>query len=216
MTLTLTGTRPTIRRMLGPDPADGVDVLPTDLGLTARLLARVREGDERARDRLFERFLPILTRWAHRRLPPGARGLADTDDLVQVTLIRALRNVPTFEARREGAFLAYLRTIMMNAVREEIRRSRALLRREHVVSVGRQPVPCELERLIGRERLAAYERGLLTLAEEQREAVLLRLEFGLSHAEIAEALGKPSANAARMTVARAITALAQYLDQHVR
>ena len=177
------------------------------------LLERARSGDARATDRLLGRFLPMLRRWAHRRLPMHARGMAETDDLVQVTLMRALRHVPTFEQRREGAFLAYLRIILVNLVREELRRSRALVAREQEFD-GPGEAASELERLIGRERLEAYERGLLVLDEEQREAVLLRLEFGLSHQEIAEALGKPSANAARMTVARAMAVLARYLDEH--
>jgi RNA polymerase sigma-70 factor (ECF subfamily) len=197
-----------------PDYAEQGPSASADLGATAHLLARARDGDERARELLCARFLPILTRWAHRRLPPAGRGIAETDDLVQVTLVRALRRVPTFEARREGAFLSYLRTILMNSVREELRRSRSLARRHEHAKIPREPVPSELERLIGRERLAAYERGLLSLSEEHREAVLLRLEFGLSHKEIAEAQGKPSADAARMTVARAIHTLAELLDGH--
>jgi len=199
---------------MGLDRAGQGPPASADLGATVRLLARARDGDDRAREQLCARFIPILTRWAHRRLPPGGRGLAETDDLVQVTLLRALRHVPTFEARREGAFLAYLRTILMNSVREELRRSRSLARRHERAEVPREPAPSELERLIGRERLEAYERGLMSLNEEQREAVLLRIEFGLSHQEIAEALSKPSPNAARMTVARALQALAEHLDGH--
>jgi DNA-directed RNA polymerase specialized sigma24 family protein len=42
--------------------------------------------------------------------------------------------------------------------------------------------------------------------------VILRLEFGYSHAEIAEALGKPSPDAARMVVARALVTLGKWLD----
>ena len=47
------------------------------------------------------------------------------------------------------------------------------------------------------------------LGERDREAVILRVEFGYSHEEIAEAIGSPSANAARMTVARALVRLAE-------
>jgi DNA-directed RNA polymerase specialized sigma24 family protein len=102
----------------------------------------------------------------------------------------------------------------MNIVREEVRRSRGLMAREQRFGDARVEPMSELERLIGRERIEAYEQGLLALPEEQREAVLLRLEFSLSHQEIAEALGKPSANAARMTVTRALAVLARHLDAH--
>src|SRR5688572_11599302 len=94
-----------------------------DLETTAQLLAWVREGDPAACERLVTRYLPMLRRWAHGRLPGHARALADTDDLVQVTLIRALGRVREFESSREGAFLAYLRRILLNAIRGEIRRS---------------------------------------------------------------------------------------------
>jgi len=83
--------------------------------------------------------------------------MAETDDLVQVTLIRALRRAPTFEHRREVAFLAYLRTILMNVVREEVRRSRALMAREQEFDVPIAEAASELERLIGRERIEAYD-----------------------------------------------------------
>ena len=89
---------------------------------TATLLTRIRAGDDLAREALVARFLPVLRRWARGRLPVQARSLADTDDLVQVGLVRALNNIDTFEATREGDFLAYMRRTLMNAVRDEIRR----------------------------------------------------------------------------------------------
>jgi RNA polymerase sigma factor (sigma-70 family) len=193
------------------DPSDALST-PAGLESTAVLLERARSGDHDARERLFARFLPILTRWAHRRLPIRARGLADTDDLVQITLIRALNRISAFEPRREGAFLAYLRTILLNAVREQMRRSLRLPPHEELEEDSGRPEPSEFERWIGREKLELYERGLANLPEDQREAVLLRIEFGYTHRQIADALGKPSANAARMMVARALLVLARAID----
>ena len=188
------------------------EIQPADLSRTTVLLDRARGGDHGARDALLARFMPILTRWAHRRLPDRARSLADTDDLVQVTLVRALNHLHEFEPRREGAFLAYLRTILLNAVRDEIRR--ATRRPEHLPLMEHDaPTQAsELERLIGRERLERYEAALAELSEGQREAVMLRLEFGYTHAEIAEALGRPSADAARMLVARGLVELTKAMD----
>jgi RNA polymerase sigma-70 factor (ECF subfamily) len=195
------------------EPGSGALEPSSPLENTTVLLSRARGGDAQARDALFARFLPVLKRWAHRRLPMSARDLSDTDDLVQVTLVRALNRLGEFEPRREGAFLAYLRTILMNAVRDELRRS---LRRgvpvpEDEAAWGASP--SELEALVNREKLERYERGLARLVPDQREAVLLRLEFGYSHAEIAEALGRPSADAARMVVARALVSLAEAIDE---
>jgi RNA polymerase sigma-70 factor (ECF subfamily) len=60
-----------------------------------------------------------------------------------------------------------------------------------------------------------YEEALGALDERQREAVILRIEFGYSHEEVAEALGAPSANAARMIVTRALVRLSELLDGRV-
>jgi RNA polymerase sigma-70 factor (ECF subfamily) len=179
---------------------------------TAVLFDRIRQGDEAARQRLFERFLPILQRWAHGRLPGSARGLADTDDLVQITLIRALNRLTEFEPRREGAFLSYLRQILLNSVREELRRA---TRKPSAASVEENlpdPSPSVIEQAVGSETLARYESALAALPEEHREAVILRIEFDYSYPEIAEALGRPSANAARMSVTRALVKLAEAMD----
>jgi RNA polymerase sigma factor (sigma-70 family) len=156
-----------------------------------------------------DRYLPRLSRWASGRLPKWARDLSDTDDLVQDTLIRSVNNLNHFESRGEGALQAYLRGAVMNRIRDEIRRR------------GRQPVlaPLDsgvvakgqspLESAIGAETLAKYDRALDRLEPETREAVIARIEMGCSYAEIAELMEKPSADAARMTVSRALLRLAE-------
>jgi RNA polymerase sigma factor (sigma-70 family) len=182
------------------------------LETTASLLARVRQGDVAARERLLGRFLPALERWAHGRLPYRARDLAETDDLVQNTLLRALDHLNGFEPRREGAFLAYLRRILLNQVRDEIRR------------VGRRPVredlqedlpgraPSQLEEAIGLEALEQYETALERLTEKQHEAIVLKIELGYSYDEVAEAMDLASANAARMLVTRGLIRLAEEME----
>ncbi|HVN75773.1 MAG TPA: sigma-70 family RNA polymerase sigma factor [Thermoanaerobaculaceae bacterium] len=176
------------------------------------LLELVRAGDTAATDRLVRRCLPALRRWAHGRLPVRARGMVDTDDLVQVSVLRALNQVGRFEPRREGAFLAYLRRILLNAVRDEIRR---VARRPGGEEASEDLPDCAapaVEQVIGRETMEAYEEALAQLSDAQQEAVILRVEFGYTFPEIADATGSPSANAARMTVARALVRLAEAMD----
>jgi RNA polymerase sigma-70 factor (ECF subfamily) len=69
-----------------------------------------------------------------------------------------------------------------------------------------------LEAAIGTQALERYEAALARLTDEEREAVVTRVEFGLSYAEVADALGKPSADAARMAVVRALVKLAREMD----
>ena len=182
---------------------------PPDLDNTASLLARIREGSSDARERLFARVLPILQSWAHRRLPASARDALDTDDLVQVVLLRALVRLDDFEYRGEGAFLAYLRQILLNLVRDQIRRNSTRPRTAELDDAVPDPGPSILERTVRKDTLDRYEAALAELEPEQREAVLMRIEFGYSHQQIAEALGKTTADAARMTVARALVAIAR-------
>src|SRR5438093_1399655 len=51
-----------------------------NLQTSRNLLTLAKEGDERAREVLFERYGPALKRWASGRLPTWARDLVDTDD----------------------------------------------------------------------------------------------------------------------------------------
>jgi RNA polymerase sigma-70 factor (ECF subfamily) len=68
------------------------------------LLVRARSGDHAALDRLFLRHLRPLQRWASGRLPGWARGLADTDDLVQDTLLHTLKRVGGSSRGRRARF----------------------------------------------------------------------------------------------------------------
>jgi RNA polymerase sigma-70 factor, ECF subfamily len=176
---------------------------------TATLVRAVHRGDDAARERLIARCLPLLTQWAHGRLPRFGRDLAETDDLVQVSLLRALNNLESFEARRPGALLAYLRTILMNAVREEIRRSA----RHPSESLPASDLPASrssvLEEVIGQETVDAYESALDSLTDKQRKAVILRIEFDMTYPEIAIELETESADAVRMLVSRGLVALAR-------
>jgi RNA polymerase sigma-70 factor (ECF subfamily) len=121
--------------------------------------------------------------------------------------------VDEFVPRREGAFLAYLRGILLNRIRDLLRRGE---RRVPTVALPADlPAegPSPLEEAIGREALEAYEAGLRCLTEEQQMAVILRVELTFTHREIAQALGLPTANAARMLVARGLVRLSEAMGE---
>src|SRR5690606_31043457 len=75
---------------------------------SVELLRRVRSGDQEALDILLRRYVPALRRWARGRLPTWARDLAETEDLVQDTILKTFQRLDTFDYRREGALQAYL------------------------------------------------------------------------------------------------------------
>jgi RNA polymerase sigma factor (sigma-70 family) len=194
--------------------------MPADEGSVTTslvLLQRIQTGDSLALNQLVQRYLPALTRWASGRLPRWARDLSDTDDMVQDTLFRTARQLNGFEPRRDGALQAYLRSAVMNRIRDEIRRKRRTLDAEPLDSTrsalanDRSP----LEEAIGQELLQKYDQALERLEPEARDAVIARIELGCSYEEIAETFGKPSPDAARMTVSRALVRLAEEM-RHAR
>ena len=180
---------------------------------TQDLLRRIRTGESAAKQALYERCLPLLRRWAHGRLPHYARDIADTDDLVQVTLLRALNRLDSFNADGgSGSFLAYLRQILLNEVRGELRKRQS---RGDKLDIDDLPLPDDtasvVEQLVGQQRIHSYEAALATLDREQQALIVMRLEFGMTYQEIAcETASSP--DAVRMRVTRALKTVASRIS----
>lgn len=180
------------------------DALPES---SLSLLTRAKGGDQAALEALLVRYRPRLRKWAHRRLPSWARDAADTDDLVQNTLLNAVRNLESFSPDSNSGFQNYLRLAIRNAIRDEMRKAR---RRPPSAELDPSIVsmaPSPLDRAVGRQRLARYDAALDQLSPEDREAVVARLEFGFTHSELAAALGKRTSDAARKACQTAIARL---------
>jgi RNA polymerase sigma-70 factor (ECF subfamily) len=209
--------------MLKPPP-DGGELSPPPEGASGRpasgkpspettfdLVLRARSGDRVALDELCVRYLPRLRRWAHGRLPAWTRQAIDTEDLVQDTLAQVARRIELFEPRHEGAFQGYLRQALLNRIRDEAARAKGKVA-ETLGSARPSPAPSPLEQAIGTELLERYEAALLRLKSEDREAIIARVEMGLTWSEIAEALDKNSSESAQMTVKRALVRLAREMS----
>lgn len=180
-----------------------------NLDSTFELIDRVRCGDRHALELLFARHLKPLQRWATGRLPGWARDLADTDDLVQDTLLRTFKRIEEFEPRRVGALQAYLRQAVLNRLRDELRRKGRQGAGSELDAMQLEGGESPLEEAIGREAVECYERALQRLKPGEREAIIARVELGCSYEEMAEALGKPTPDAARKAAQRALARLAE-------
>ena len=182
-----------------------------DAESSVELLDRVRQGDGAALDVLLRRYVPALRRWARGRLPVWARDLADTEDLVQETVLKSLKNLRGFERRHDGALQAYLREAVMNRIRDECRR----VRRRPMVGALDEALPdrglSPLESAVGVQAMERYEAALQQMRPDDREAIVARIEMGYSYREIAVMLDKPSPDAARVAVGRALVHLAELL-----
>jgi RNA polymerase sigma-70 factor (ECF subfamily) len=178
---------------------------------TVELVERAREGDETAWEILMRRYRGPLQRFARSRLARQSHRLADTDDVVQDVTINVFRRLHRIELRFPGALLAYLRRSVSNRVADEHRRSV----RQGPTATLNDNLPdghqSPLDVTIDRDKVRAYRTALLALSADDRLAIVLRLERGETYDVIAGRLGKPTPNAARVAVARAMFKLAKQM-----
>jgi RNA polymerase sigma-70 factor (ECF subfamily) len=128
---------------------------------------------------------------------------------VQETLAHVTGHIDRFDPRHEGAFQAYLREAILNRIRSEVRRVNGRL----VETMGSErPGPSPMEEAIGAELLERYEAALMRVTPEDREAIIARVEMGLTWSEIAEALNKNGSESAQITVKRALLRLAREMS----
>jgi RNA polymerase sigma factor (sigma-70 family) len=179
-----------------------------DTDSSVELIRRAKAGESDALERLIERYLPDLRRWAHGRLPQFARDMADTHDLVQDALKRTVLNFDRFEYRGEGALRAYLHQAVVNLVFDHVRRAGRRPQQSDLDDNVTSREPSPLEHAIANETFERFEAAIATLGADDQKAVRARLELGCSYEEVAEIARKPSADAARVSVARNVKRLA--------
>jgi RNA polymerase sigma-70 factor, ECF subfamily len=142
--------------------------------------------------------IPALRRYA-RAL---TRDVELADDLVQDTLVRALRAEHLFHG---GDLRSWLYTILTNLNRNRLR---SLARRPAEQAIGEN----DAADMAGPEAGARdIERALASLVEDQREALLLVVLEGLSYREVAEVQGVPIGTV-MSRLARARMQIKAYLD----
>jgi RNA polymerase sigma factor (sigma-70 family) len=141
------------------------------------LLAHIRaSGDTAAFGELVRRHeVRIVT--LLRRLTAGDRALAD--DLAQETFLAAFRHLARF--RGDSTLATWLVRIAVRQYLTEVRKRRP----EPVEDVEEASDTADLDLRID------LDRGLAQIRDEQRLALVLSHEHGMTHAEIAELTGWP-------------------------
>jgi len=142
--------------------------------------------------------IPALRRYA-RAL---TREVETADDLVQDTLVRALRSEHLFHG---GDVRSWLYTILTNLNRNRLR---SLARRPTLLPIEDADAPDTSGPEAGGRDIA---RALATLVEEQRAALLLVVLEGLTYREVAEVQGVPIGTV-MSRLARARAQVKAYLD----
>ena len=204
----------------GSNSDDASDLRPADdetaFDSTLDVLEKARQGDSSAARVLIERTVGPLRRWARGRLPYYARAGANTEDVVQDAVLRALARVDHFEHRSVDGMQKYLRESVRNRIRDEVRRVTRRGVGEELPETLHDDRYSPLEELILKERSERYLAALRTLKPADRMAIIFRLEHHHSFEEIAAKLGKSSPDAARMAVSRAVKRLAEAIGLSAR
>jgi RNA polymerase sigma-70 factor (ECF subfamily) len=177
---------------------------PSDQDLVSRFVAR---GDEEAFRLLFRRYTPRLYAMALRLT--GRRDQAE--DIVQVAWLRAASQIGAFEWR--SSLATWLTGITINCAREARRRPAP----ELVAADALERLPAPLAPAGDRVDL---ERAIAALPDGYREVLVLHDVDGMTHEEIAAALGIAAGTSksqlfhARRTVRRWLTPMTSKGERH--
>lgn len=192
------------------DSPQGPPLLPDSL--SEDLFRRARQGDSGALDQLFARYLPRLRRWAHGRVPVWARNSVDTGDLVQETVLKAYANLAHFEPRHKGALFGYLRRALINRIHDQFRHASRHAAPEELDENSPDTSASPLESAIDEEDRRRYDAAVQRLRPSDRAAIIGRVDLGYSYEQLALVLEKPTPEAARLAVRRALLRLKEEVD----
>jgi RNA polymerase sigma-70 factor (ECF subfamily) len=188
-------------------------------------LCAARAGSAEALGKLLEDHRAYLLSIAQRELAPHLQAKAGASDLVQQTVLEALRDFARFQTGSREEFLAWLRRLLLNNVGDFTRQYQETDKRQINREVrlagpasggtcpepaGTGPTPSTAA--MSEEQAQAIERALERLPEEYRRVIVLRSQEDRSFEEIGQLLER-SPNAARKLWLRAIERLQEELGE---
>lgn len=165
----------------------------------------IAEGDREAFTNLVERWQTRLINFFYR----STSNRADAEDLAQEVFIELYRVAPRYEAR--GTFNAFIFTLARRRLIDSYRKkSRRPLDYIDPTEFTMQQQAEKTDN--SREIEEAFHRALSTLPDNQRSAILMLQQQGLSYDEIAQAL-EASLSAVKTWIHRARTHLRKELSE---
>ncbi|TWT47020.1 ECF RNA polymerase sigma-E factor [Thalassoglobus neptunius] len=193
----------------------------------ALLLENARNGDERARDELFECCRNYINVIARTNVETWMKAKVDSSDLVQQTLLEAHRGFRDFEGKSEGEWLAWLKQILAHNTHDFIRRFRAG-KRDVKKEVRIQPqspdasapfrelaarLDSPSQVLMDHEQEFELANAISRLPDDYREVIQLRNLQRLSFEEVSERMER-SRGAVQMLWMRALNKLQEILVEN--
>jgi RNA polymerase sigma-70 factor (ECF subfamily) len=153
------------------------------------LLGRIRERDGEALQTLYDETSRVLYSLAHRVL----NDREDAEEVMLDVYQQVWSSADRFDATR-GSVLSWLAVMTRNRAidrvrQSNVRRTRELSIEEPIEAASDRPAP-EMQSILEQQRVLV-RKAMAELAADQREAIELAFYSGLSHSEVAEALGAP-------------------------
>lgn len=187
-------------------------------------MARARDGDEDALGALLEEYREYLRMLARTRVGRDLQVRLDPSDLVQETLLEALRDFRQFLGGTEAELAVWLRQILVRNLADQVKRHHSQKRNsqrecplaelvEHADESLAAPLSSPSAHAIRREQAVLLASALAQLPEDYRAVVTMRHLDGRSVEEIASSLGR-STGAVRMLWMRALERLGAILEGH--
>jgi RNA polymerase sigma-70 factor (ECF subfamily) len=184
-------------------------------------------GDKAVAIAELERHRSWLGLLARLQIDARFRAKFDPSDIVQQTLLEAVRDWPQFRGGTEAELAAWLRQILAHVLLHEVRRYGGAQRRDIGREVSLEEALAESSRRLGAALAAPGSSpsacagrhelelrladALARLPADYAEIILLRNVEGLPHEEVARRMGR-GVGAVRMLWVRALARLRQELD----
>lgn len=142
------------------------------------LIGAAKDGDRTAKELLFQRYRPYLTRLATTEAKRIQNSRQDLADIVQEACLKASHALPQFAGSSEGEFASWLRTILLNRIQEAHRSNTAQIRdirRERNAVMAFEDNRCSpLSHAICQETAEKLLTAIETLPELEKTAVRMR------------------------------------------
>ncbi|MCX7699352.1 MAG: sigma-70 family RNA polymerase sigma factor [Gemmataceae bacterium] len=182
----------------------------------SRLLHEARNGSLDALGQLFEEARPRLLTLAARALYQNQQAKISPADCVQDAFLEAQRDFERFHGYSPAEFLSWLRRILMHNLADHRRRFATQIRDirlERPLSEVNAVTPLTAldsnpeERVAAEEQVNRLRTAMSALPRPYRRVLQLRHDEGLTFAQIAKRMQKPSEEAARKLWQRAVKSL---------
>ena len=183
----------------------------------SRLIREALDGSEDALDDLFRVVSPRVLGAIRMMLGPQRRQRIESQDVLQVTLMKAFQSIEQFEGAGQRSLYGWLAAIARNEIRDQLdyqgRQKRDVKLRVSLDGNFRElqaRVLTEVSRIQLQERELKLHEAMDALSEIHRDAILLRDFEELSFPEMGQRLER-TPDACRMLYVRAMTALVKEL-----